>query len=98
MDNDDFRRLWFLLDRHVAERSDGVCPGLISLNAVGIISAAERLRDDLSEFCHEVVARSKAKIENAKADEDLLRDHVGSANYDAIPTEHRYGLDFGKPK
>jgi hypothetical protein len=93
MENEEFKRVWGLLNRRYQEVGDGSTIGK-SLNPAGIVSFAERVKRDIDEFIGEVIARAKAADEDAAATAELNREQFGD-RYEQAQSEHRFGLRFG---
>lgn len=94
MTNEEFKRMWQVLDAHVKVRTGDAARSLSDFTEAGVLDVAERLKIDLEDFCVEYVARAKARFETVKGAEETLRKRFGGEKFDAVDPEWSHDLDF----
>jgi hypothetical protein len=92
MENEDFKKIWAMLNRRYKE-AGGVGTIGTDLAPAGICTFAEKIKRELDEFVGEVIARAKAADDNAASMALHNQEAFGERYANAVP-EFRYGLKF----
>src|SRR5437868_2311500 len=72
MKNEEFKKLWEILDSLYSSRMAGG-GGLDNLSHGGKISFAKKIKAELDDWCDELVARAKAEFESEQRNYDTLK-------------------------